>query len=84
VDATLWNVRTDPAIVVDDSIPGTHNGDFMGVPASGRQISVFGVGVFRVADGRVAEFWVSRDRISLLQQLGVLPVQAWANVGARS
>ena len=63
---------------------GTHTGAFMGVPASGRRISAVGVGVFRVANGKVAEFWVSPDRMSLMQQMGVLPVQAQANVGARS
>jgi len=63
---------------------GTHTEDFMGVPASGRRISVVGVGVFHVADGKVAEFWVSPDRMSLMQQIGALPMQDQANVGARS
>jgi steroid delta-isomerase-like uncharacterized protein len=63
---------------------GTHTGDFMGVPASGRRISVVGVGVFRVANGKVAEFWVSPDRMSLMQEMGALPVQEQANVGPRS
>jgi predicted ester cyclase len=56
----------------------------MGVPASGRHVSALGVGVFRVANGKVAEFWVSPDRMSLMQQMGVLPVQEQANAGARS
>jgi predicted ester cyclase len=59
-------------------------GPFMGVPASGRPVSAVGVGVFRVATGKVTEFWVSPDRMSLMQQMGVLPVQEQANVGARS
>jgi steroid delta-isomerase-like uncharacterized protein len=63
---------------------GTHTGAFMGVPASGRRVSAVGVGVFRVANGKVAEFWVSPDRMSLMQQMGVLPVQEQANAGARS
>jgi steroid delta-isomerase-like uncharacterized protein len=63
---------------------GTHTGEFMGVPASGRRISVVGVGVFRVANGMIAEFWVSPDRMSLMQQMGVLPVHEQATVGARS
>jgi steroid delta-isomerase-like uncharacterized protein len=58
---------------------GTHTGDFMGVPPSGQHISVVGVGVFRVANGRVAEFWVSPDRMSLMQQVGALPVQEQAS-----
>ena len=58
---------------------GTHTGDFMGVPPSGQRISVVGVGVFRVANGRVAEFWVSPDRMSLMQQIGALAVQEQAS-----
>jgi predicted ester cyclase len=50
---------------------GTHTGTaFMGVQASGRSVSMTGVGVMRVADGKVAEFWVSPDRMTLMQQIG--------------
>ena len=44
---------------------GTHTGaEFMGVQASGRRISITGVGVMGVTDGKVAEFWVSPDRMT--------------------
>jgi hypothetical protein len=33
-----------------------------------------GIGMMRVADGKVAEFWVSPDRMTLMQQIGALPV----------
>jgi hypothetical protein len=36
----------------------------------------------RVADGKIAEFWVSPDRMSLMQQIGALPVQASVNASA--
>src|SRR5262249_21514479 len=52
---------------------GTHTGaDFMGVRASGKRISIAGVGVMRIAGDRVAEFWVSPDRMTLMQQIGAL------------
>ena len=63
---------------------GTHTGAFMGVPASGRRVSAVGIGVFRVANGKVADFWASPDRMRLHQQMGVLPVPEQANAGARS
>ena len=54
----------------------THTGTaFMGVPPSGRRISMTGVGVMRVDDGKVAEFWVSPDRMTLMQQIGALPIE---------
>ena len=53
---------------------GTHTGaDYMGVPASGRHYSATGAGMVRVADGKVAEFWVSPDRMSIMEQIGALP-----------
>jgi predicted ester cyclase len=53
---------------------GTHTGaDFMGAPASGRHFSAGGAGIVRVVNGKVAEFWVSPDRISIMQQIGTPP-----------
>jgi predicted ester cyclase len=47
----------------------------MGVPASGRHFSAVGAGVVRVLDGKVAEFWVSPDRMTIVQQIGALPAE---------
>ncbi len=47
----------------------------MGVPPSGRRVSAVGIGVMRVVDGKVAEFWVSPDRMTIMQQIGALPAQ---------
>jgi predicted ester cyclase len=55
---------------------GTHTGeDFMGVAATGRHFSAVGAGVVRVLDGKVAEFWVSPDRMTIMQQIGALPAE---------
>jgi steroid delta-isomerase-like uncharacterized protein len=54
---------------------GTHTGELMGVPASGRAVSAVGIGVMRVVDDKVAEFWVSPDRMTIMQQIGALPDQ---------
>jgi steroid delta-isomerase-like uncharacterized protein len=52
---------------------GTHQGDFGDIPATGREIDVSGITIERIADGRIAEVWVVRDWLGLLQQLGVVP-----------
>jgi steroid delta-isomerase-like uncharacterized protein len=52
---------------------GTHMGDFMGVPASGRHLSVEGTAFLHIADGKVAEFWGFLDQMGLMQQIGGLP-----------
>jgi steroid delta-isomerase-like uncharacterized protein len=55
---------------------GTHNGNFQGVPATGRQISMKGIDVSRVVDGRIAEHWAQFDAIGVMQQIGAIPVPA--------
>jgi steroid delta-isomerase-like uncharacterized protein len=48
----------------------THQGDFMGIPATGKRVSTSGMGMYRVVDGQIAEEWVVEDVAAVLQQLG--------------
>jgi steroid delta-isomerase-like uncharacterized protein len=52
---------------------GTHQGEFVGIPATGREARTSGVDFFRMQNGRQAEHWGGPDMASLLQQLGVMP-----------
>ena len=52
---------------------GTHDGEFMGIPPTGREVEVGGIAVLRIEDGKLAETWVAADFNSLLQQIGVAP-----------
>jgi steroid delta-isomerase-like uncharacterized protein len=54
-------------------VRGTHHGEFLGVPATGRSITIQSVDVFRLADGKIAEQWVLMDALSLMQQIGAIP-----------
>lgn len=56
------------------TIDATHTGEFMGLPASGRQVSFLGIGIMRIADGKVADYWALPDRMGLMQQIGALPM----------
>lgn len=49
----------------------THQGDFMGIPATGRQIAVPGIIIYRIANGKIAEHWLQMDSNALMQQLGM-------------
>lgn len=51
---------------------GTHTGFFAGVPPTGRSWRAAWTGVFRVGDGRIAEAWVTWDKLALLEQLGAV------------
>jgi predicted ester cyclase len=55
------------------TITGTHTGDLMGMPATGRQISVGAVDIGRIENGQAQERWGGLDMYSLLTQLGVIP-----------
>jgi len=57
---------------------GTHQGDFLGVPATGRRGSATGFGVYRFAGGKVVEEWWAEDLLGVLQQVGGLPAPAAA------
>ena len=52
---------------------GTHRGEFMGIPATGKSIRVGGFLQARFEDGKWAEDWVGWDQLGMLQQLGVVP-----------
>ena len=57
------NISHDDVIVHGDRVVirwtarGTHDGDLLGVPATGRPIKVTGIDIFRVKDGKLAELW---------------------------
>jgi predicted ester cyclase len=47
----------------------THQGPFLGIPPTGKKILVAGTGIFRVADGKIAEEWMQEDFLGIYQQL---------------
>jgi steroid delta-isomerase-like uncharacterized protein len=49
---------------------GTHQGEFLGIPATGRKISYTGMLMVRLREGRIAEFWAQPDLLGVLRQLG--------------
>jgi steroid delta-isomerase-like uncharacterized protein len=52
---------------------GTHSGEFMGVPPTGRSVTMSGIDIVRVAGGKIAEFWYGEHLLELMQQLGAVP-----------
>lgn len=52
---------------------GTHRGDFAGIPATGRQVTVPGVVIDRLKDGKMADSRILMDTLGMMQQLGVVP-----------
>ena len=54
---------------------GIHRGDFMGQPATGRSITMTGIEIFRIENGRIAELWGEANLLGLMGQLGIMPPQ---------
>ena len=52
---------------------GTHQGEFIGIPPTGKQVKVTGMVIHRFADGKIVEYWVKWDVLGMMQQLGVIP-----------
>ncbi len=55
---------------------GTHQGAFLGVPATGRRIAVKGMVIDRLVAGKMADSRILMDTLGMMQQLGALPVPA--------
>jgi steroid delta-isomerase-like uncharacterized protein len=52
---------------------GTHQGEYFGVPATGKRLSWTQTTTFRIADGKIREAWANWDQWGLMHQLGVVP-----------
>ena len=52
---------------------GTHKGEFRGIPPTGKEVSVSGISIARISDGKIAEGWTNFDAMGLMVQLGVVP-----------
>jgi predicted ester cyclase len=52
---------------------GTHTGDFYGILATGKRVTLQYVDIVRVRDGKIVEHWLSMDQLSFWQQLGFVP-----------
>jgi predicted ester cyclase len=60
-------------VVIRQRWEGTHRGEFMGVPATGRRVTITCIGIDRVVDGKVVEGWGELDMLGLMQQIGAIP-----------
>ncbi|MFE6552119.1 ester cyclase [Streptomyces sp. NPDC057746] len=82
-----WRAGFDFAFTVEDQIAegdkvctrwswkGRHTGEFLGIPPTGREVTMTGTTVFRCgADGKIVEGWWQYDRLGLMAQLGELDV----------
>ena len=60
-------------VVTRWTIRGTHQGDLLGIPPTGKSVIVTGMVISRLKDGKFVEDWEKFDTMGLMQQLGVIP-----------
>jgi steroid delta-isomerase-like uncharacterized protein len=67
-------VADDESIAFAYTLSGTHKGPLMGIPATGKKVSIRGVQLSKFRDGKMVERWGSSDQLGMLQQLGVTAI----------
>jgi hypothetical protein len=60
-------------VVSRNVVTGTHQGEYMGIPPTGKSVTYNEIFIFRFVSGRVAETWGVIDVLSQLKQLGAIP-----------
>jgi predicted ester cyclase len=69
------SVSTDDVVSSGDRVvvrwtgTGTHQGDQLGVPATGKQVRLTGIDILRVEDGRIVERWGETNGLEMMQQI---------------
>ena len=63
-------------VVVRLTFTGTHTGTWMGIPPTGKPVTVKGMALYRLTDGKIVEQWTIGDTLGLLQQLGAVALPA--------
>ena len=60
-------------VVIRQTWSGTHKGEFMGIPPTGKSVSFGVIDIIRIAGGKFVEHWGQMDSMGLMQQLGAIP-----------
>ena len=74
-----FNLEIDETVVEGNRMvshwtcTGTHKGEFDGIPATGKRITISGLDFARIENGKISEERVYFDRLAMLEQLGVAP-----------
>jgi steroid delta-isomerase-like uncharacterized protein len=65
-------IASNDKVVVRTTATGTQKGEFMGKPATGKKISMEGIDILRLTDGKIVEHWGVEDNLAMMQQLGII------------
>ncbi|HXZ05471.1 MAG TPA: ester cyclase [Ktedonobacteraceae bacterium] len=60
-------------VVTRYTFSGTQQGELMGIPPTGKHVSISGISIYRITDGKMQQAWIEYDMLGMLQQLGIVP-----------
>jgi steroid delta-isomerase-like uncharacterized protein len=63
-------IANEDTVVVRFVVEATHQGDLLGIPATGRRVRWDAVDVYKLRDGKISEEWAADDLTAILQQVG--------------
>jgi steroid delta-isomerase-like uncharacterized protein len=73
----FWRVEDQLAegdkVTTRYTIGGTHQGEFFGIPGSGKRIEISGINIDRCEGGKLVEEWASYDLLGTMRQIGAIP-----------
>lgn len=64
-------VAEEDKVVVRSRVTGTHQGEFQGIPPTGKKVEFYAMTVYGIEDGKIAYEWTMTDSLGLMRQLGV-------------
>ena len=74
-----WHATVEDVIAEGDKVVqritggGTHKGEWMGIAATDKQVTMTGILIYRIAGDKIVEEWLQYDVMGLMQQLGAVP-----------
>lgn len=66
-------IAEDDKVVVQGTMTGTNNGEFMGMPATNKSVKVNYIDVIQFRDGQAIAHWGMTDQVAMMTQLGMMP-----------
>jgi predicted ester cyclase len=74
-----WHATIEDVIAEGDKVVhrikggGTHKDEWMGIAATGKQVTTTGILIYRIDNGKIVEEWLQYDVLGVMQQLGAIP-----------
>ena len=75
-----WHETIEDIIAEGDKVwvrltyTGTHNGEFMGLSPTGKKIASTAVDIYRIINGKLAEYWNVTDNLNIFKQVGAIEI----------